>query len=186
QRLHVFERGAHVRRKDHAYFDQTVLLQDRRSRIAGYRRRDRGGDVIRGDAELRSAQGIDFERHGWATDNHAVPRINHAIDLLDRTLDFICLCLQCGSIFTEKLNLDRLRIALQVADHVRHDADKLDFQSRLSLSDFVAQFRNHFFRTAFVPGFQFYGIVATVGFSYEQPHFETGTPRVAYDLRSLQ
>ena len=28
QRLHFVERSAHVRRKDHAHFDQTILLQD--------------------------------------------------------------------------------------------------------------------------------------------------------------
>ena len=126
------------------------MLQDRGGRIARHRGRDRCRYVVGGDAELRRAQWIDSERDGWSTDHDAVQRVFDPVDFLDRRLDLVGFFLQRRSVFAEQLYFDRLRITLQVADHVGHDAHKLDVQRRLPFGNLFAQLCDYFLSASFV------------------------------------
>ena len=83
--------------------------------------------------------------------------------------------MQRGGVLAEQLDFNRLRITLQIANYVRHDADEFNFQSRLAFFDLFAQIGNYLLSAALVPWLQFDREVAAVGLGNKQAQFEAGS-----------
>src|SRR2546427_1289499 len=144
-----------------------------------------GGNFFGSESGARGYTRINLEVHRGTADGvfDSVQNIHHPFYLADRPRDFWGPSVEQRSVLRKQFDLDRLRLAGEVANHILQDLHELHANGRLLGVDLRANIFHYVVDGALAILPQLYQNVAAIGFGYGcKPELQAGSPRRALDF----